>query len=382
MVWLHGGGLHAGSASSPLYDGEALSKRGDVVVVTVNHRVGLLGHLHLAPFMGEPFRSSGMVGMLDIVQALRWVEENISSFGGDPGKVTIFGQSGGAQKIAAIMAMPDASGLFHRVAIQSGGMMRAGARMDPEELAGFVLGRLEVRPGDAEKIQTLPFEQIVDVGIEVAERFGPMVVNGAVDGVALPDHPEALLSAGASSGVPLLIGATANEFRSAMPADLPLTDQHLIGLLGGVLGRKDTGSGAKESITMYRATLPKASNAELFGEIFTGYVHALVSRIADLKVSSGAAPVYSYVFSEPPAHHCDELRYLFRWGTEGRLADVVSDAWLAFARHGDPSHDGLPTWAPFDIARRNTMILTQTPHPCRDPLGPARETWELVDANF
>jgi para-nitrobenzyl esterase len=378
MVWLHGGGLHAGTGSSALYDGAALAARGDTVVVTLNHRLGVLGYSHLGPYLGAEYQASGMAGMLDIVLALEWVRDNAAAFGGDPGNVTIFGQSGGGQKVTALLAMPSARGLFHRAVAQSGAMQRAGSRMDPTELAGFVLDRLGVAPGDISALRELDLDRIIDVAIEVSERFGTMVFGGAVDGLALPGHPVELLEAGAASAVPLMIGTTTDEFRGVIPAGVELPDEELISRLASVMGRRDTGTGAREPVAVYRHRRPGVTNAELFGDVFTGYAQAQAQGIAEAKIAGGGAPVYMYLFAAAPARHCDELAYLFRRDSEDALADQISDTWLTFARTGDPNHDGLPEWPPYSLSSRATMILDHQSRLEHDPLGDVRRIWQEI----
>jgi para-nitrobenzyl esterase len=382
MVWIHGGGLHAGTGSSPLYDGSALSRRGDVVIVTINHRLGIFGYLHLGPHMGEGYRASGMVGMLDIVAALEWVRDNAEAFGGDPANVTIFGQSGGGQKVGTVLAMPSAQGLFHRAIVQSGGLLRLGARMDPTELAGFVLDRLDIKAGEVERLARVPVDDILGAAVEVSDRFGAMVFNGVVDGVAMPRHPEEQLREGVAAGVPLMIGTTTDEFRGTMSPDTPIDDDFLLAMLAGVLGRKDTGEGAREPLAAYRRHRPEATNAELFGDVFTTYAQVQAIKTAEAKLACGSAPIYAYLFATPPALHCGELAYLFRWGVEDAVADQIADTWLAFARSGDPNNAHLPYWPPYSLSERATMILDSQPHVENDPLRDVRHQWEHIPANF
>jgi para-nitrobenzyl esterase len=352
------------------------------VIVTINHRLGILGYLHLAPQMGQRYQASGMVGMLDIVASLEWVRDNIETFGGDPDNVTIFGQSGGGQKVGTVLAMPSAQGLFHRAVVQSGGLLHLGARMDPTELAGFVLDRLGVESGDVEALARLSVDDIIDVAIEVNDRFGAMVFNGVVDGVAMPDHPDAMLRRGVAADVPLMLGTTSDEFRGTMDPGTPIDDDFLLSMLAGVLGRKDTGEGAREPLAAYRRDEPETTNAALFGEVFTHYVQIQSVKTAEAKLVCSRAPVYAYVFAEPPAFHCAELAYLFRWGVDDALADEISDTWLAFARYGDPNNDHLPKWLPYSSDERATMILDRRPHVENDPWESVRRRWEHIPANF
>jgi para-nitrobenzyl esterase len=384
MVWIHGGGLHAGTASSPLYDGARLAARGDVVVVGVNHRLGVLGLLHLAPTMGPDLASAGMVGIADLVAALEWVRDEIAAFGGDPANVTIFGESGGGQKTGILLATPSAHGLFHRATCQSGSMLRVGTRMDPAELASFVLDEVGAAPGDLEHLQSLPVTEIVRAAEVATQRFGSMVFSGVVDGVVLPAQPREALAAGASAGVPLLLGTTANEFRGVgqTPGIDAMGEAGLRAMLGGVIGRADTGAGTDGPIAAYRRQFPDAGPGFLFGEIFTDYAHLGVEQTADTRTRAGGAPVYRYRFDPPPAFHGAELPPLFRWNDDGPIADVVSDTWLTFARTGDPNHAGVADWPVYTTDGRETVALDVRSGIVTDPFRDARERWQGVESTL
>jgi carboxylesterase type B len=198
MVWLHGGGFVAGNGQEhPAYDGESLARSGDVVLVSLNHRLGAVGHLDLSQF-GEKFRDSGNVGMMDIVLALEWVRDNIGRFGGDSGNVTVFGQSGGGGKVNTLLAMPSAKGLFHRGIVQSGSMLRGGTPERSAKLSAAIVAELNVKPDD---LQTIPYRQLVDVSMAIIAKnrpTGPPDVRRmadqlgfapVVDGRILPVHP-------------------------------------------------------------------------------------------------------------------------------------------------------------------------------------------------
>ena len=380
LVWIHGGGFHAGTGSAPLYDGAALASRGDVVIVSINHRLGVLGFLHLGPLMGDEYRSSGVVGLLDIVAALRWVRENVESFGGDPGNVTIFGQSGGGQKVGTLMAMASAQGLFHRAAAQSGAALHVGVRVDPAEVATSVLDHLRCDPGDVERLRTVPVDDLLDAAEAAASRFGVMVFEPVVDGSELAAHPVDLLGAGVASQVPLLIGTTTNEFRflATTAPGAGIGDAELVAQLAGLIGRRDTAAGVHPAIAAYRARRAGANNSELLGEIFTDYAHVLAIRYAEAKTAHSSAPVFMYLFDEPPAYHGSELPYLFRYGVTDEVADQVSDTWIAFARHGAPQHAGLPVWPPYSLGDRSTMVLKRGPGVAMDPLREIRLWWETI----
>jgi para-nitrobenzyl esterase len=278
--------------------------------------------------------------------------------------------------------MPRARGLVHRAVAQSGAMQKAGSRMDPTELAGFVLDRLGVPAGDVAALRELKLDRIMDVAVEAGERFGTMAFSGAVDGLALPGHPVELLRAGASSDIPLIIGTTTDEFRGVIPAGVELPDGELISRLASVMGRRDTGAGAREPVAIYRQARPRATNAELFGDVFTEYAQAQAQGIAEARIAGGGAPVYMYLFAAAPARHCDELAYLFRRDTDVPLTDQISDTWLAFARTGNPNHDGLPEWPPYSLATRPTMVLDHQSRVELDPLGYVRRIWQDIPINL
>ncbi len=213
MVFFHGGGLHFGTGNNPLWAGDNLARRGDVVVVTVNHRLAALGFTDLSELMGEEYAASGNAGLLDLVASLAWVRDNITAFGGDPGNVMIFGQSGGGQKVSCLMTMPSAQGLFHKAAVQSGSQLRVGVRTDPATVAVFVLDELGVPADRPDALADVPTTRIVAAGAAAMARFGTMVYSGTVDGIAFPQQPVDLLADGIAAGVPLLVGVTSDEFR-------------------------------------------------------------------------------------------------------------------------------------------------------------------------
>ncbi|MGH8996892.1 MAG: carboxylesterase/lipase family protein, partial [Acidimicrobiales bacterium] len=217
LFWIHGGGFSTGSGSAPWYDGSALAARGDVVVVTVNHRLGLLGFLDLAELAGDALADSANAGMLDLIAALRWVRGHIASFGGDPGRVTIFGESGGGGKVATLLAMPDAAGLFHRAAIQSG-IFRGGPGqlLQGPERAAAIAHRVVAELGSVDELRRAPAARLLEIQRAVEAERTPgtasvMAFCPTVDGRVVTDHPQAAVAAGASAEVPLIIGTNRDE---------------------------------------------------------------------------------------------------------------------------------------------------------------------------
>jgi para-nitrobenzyl esterase len=401
MVWLHGGGYSAGSGQELLsYDGENLSRRGNVVVVSLNHRLNALGYLNLSQY-GDQYASSANVGMLDIVAALKWVRDNIEAFGGDSKSVTIFGQSGGGGKVGTLMAMPVAQGLFHRAIIESGSMLRAGSEEKSQALADLIVAELGLDKASIDQIHTLSYQQIVLAGQKVLRAHTAIPVGGipnfrkmadllgfapVVDGSILPAHPFDPQAPAMSANVPMIIGNTLNEFVTAInhPEYEDMTSVDLEKRVGSMFGEQ-----APQVLAAFRQRTPKASPFDLWSHIAASSVREGAIAQATAKAALGAAPAYLYWFTwqtpvlngRPRAFHCSEIAFAFNntdrcesmtgGGADARaLADIVSDAWIHFARSGDPNHSKMPHWAAFSAARVPTMIFdTQTQlidHPDRD----------------
>ena len=410
MVWLHGGGFATGSGNEmSVYDGENLARR-DVVVVSLNHRLGAVGFLDLSSIGGERFAASGNAGLLDIVAALEWVRDNIAAFGGDPGNVTIFGQSGGGGKVTALMAMPRAKGLFHRAIVQSGSMRRMLTPDFSAMLADAVLREAGVSRSNLDALQKMPFDRLVAAAEIAANKVYPAgdysrpidfgrncefdAWAPTVDGVVLPEHPFWTAAPAVSADMPLIVGSTLTEFgigfgyagfESLTIAELR---QRIVKGHG-----PDAGPRILEAL---RRAHPGASPAKLYAIWFSsGARHAAV-RQAELKALQGKSAAYLYWFAwDSPvlggrlhSYHCSELPFVFDntdrcdnmtgGGSEARaLAERVSAAWVQFARTGNPNHGGLPEWPAFDAARRATMILDNVCEAKNDPDG---EELRLLDA--
>jgi para-nitrobenzyl esterase len=395
MVWFHGGGWTLGSANSPMYDGAALARRGDVVVVGVNHRLGALGYLSLAEAFGADLAASGSAGALDMVAALEWVRDNVAAFGGDPGNVTIFGESGGGAKISLLLGAPAAAGLFHRAIIQSGPMLRG---VEPERAAATaraVLDRLGA--GSLDELRRIPADRLVEV--QTAVIGGPLGGFGSrhslapvVDGIFLPAHPFDPVAAPTAAAVPLLIGTTRDEmtlFTSAIPGFSGLADSALPMVAATMSGEDPT-----DLLEVYARTRPGSTPAERLTALATDRFRVGSIRLAERKIAGGATPVFMYRFDFTTpvldgrlgAPHAIDIGFCFdnldKTGLHGgrpeapALAERVSEAWLAFARHGDPNHGGLPAWPPYDTARRATMLFDVDCRVADDPDGEERRAWD------
>jgi para-nitrobenzyl esterase len=386
MVWCHGGGFVTGSGSSPVTDGSNLARRGDVVVVSVNHRLNVLGFTHLAELGGSDFAQSGAAGMLDIVHALKWVRANIAEFGGDPGNVTIFGQSGGGRKVATLLAMPPAKGLFHRAIIESGATIRLVEPEQAARVARELLRELALSPRQWRELQTVPLATLMSAYFATVRRMNvdqmTMGFSPVVDGEAVAQHPFHPQAAAVSADVPLIIGATRTELTSsADAAAFALDEAGMRARVGELLG-----DSASRVIDVYARANPGVSPSDLYFLIASDERYgAPVMKIAERRAALGRGAVYLYYFRwETPleggryqAPHTVEIPFVFHnleaspW-TRGvaaarPLADQVSDAWLAFARNGDPNTRGLPRWPAFDAARRATMVFDTSSAAADDP---------------
>ena len=399
MVWLHGGGYVAGSGQELLaYDGENLARRGDVVVVSLNHRLGALGYLDLSRLGGEAFRSSGNVGMLDIVAALEWVRDNIVHFGGDPGRVTIWGQSGGGGKVAALMAMPSAHGLFHRAIVESGSLLRVQTPESAARLTEEVLQELGLDAMRLSELQYLPHAQLVGAGEKVLARqprglpdfrraterlgWGPVL-----DGRNIPQHPFDPVAPALSASVPMIVGTNLNEFVTNInrPDGEGMTEEEMLAAVRGVYGNR-----AEQVVAAFRDRTPRAKPFDIWSHIGAAPVRATAIEQCKRKAAQNAAPAYLYWFTwktpildgRPRAFHCAELPFVFNnaercetmtgGGPEAiALAHRMSDAWVRFARTGNPNGAGLPHWPAFNAGQGPTMIFDTR---CEAVAGPdARE---------
>jgi para-nitrobenzyl esterase len=392
MFWCHGGGFSSGSGSSPVTEGAALARRGDVVVVTVNHRINVLGYTCLAEFGGSDFAASGAAGMLDLVHALKWVRENIARFGGDPGNVMIFGQSGGGRKVATLLAMPSARGLFHRACIQSGATIRLVERDQATRVAQRLLAKLGVGRSQVRELQKLPVDRILSAYFAVLRDMAgaDQMTQGfspAVDGNWIPQHPFHPAASSVSAGVPLMLGSTRTELTSsADPALFSLTEAGMRERVGALLGPH-----AGPAIDVYRRANPGATPSDLYFLIASDHRYsAPVMKIAERRAALAKGPVYLYYFRwETPldggrlkSPHTIEIPFVFDNLKASRLtasapgapalAGPVSDAWIAFARTGDPNTGRLPRWPAFDLADRPTMVIDNHSRVENDPLREQR----------
>ncbi|WP_142281172.1 carboxylesterase/lipase family protein [Mycobacterium palustre] len=382
MVWLHAGAWVIGAGTSHFYDGERLATRGDVVVVSINHRLGPLGFSNLAEVGGEKFARSGNVGVLDIVLALEWVRDNIVRFGGDPDNVTLFGQSGGGRKGTFMLAMPAAKGLFHRVIIQSGAQLRAPAPEVSARKAAAMMRALGLREDQVRELQRVPADRLI-----AASGTG-FSLQPMVDGQDVPADPIDAIEAGLGSDVPVIVGATRDDEAVALlyePRFNELDEGGLRVELDRLIGRET----AEFVLPTYRACRPTASPLEIFVAVLSDCNRRMPAiRLAETIVGRGRANVYTYLFSYPDpskgwALHAGDLPFTFDLLDPHRtdiavaqpLADQLSGAWVAFARSGDPNHPGIPRWDAYDFERRATMVFGTDTTCVPDAYGVERRAW-------
>jgi para-nitrobenzyl esterase len=401
MVWLHGGGYDQGAGGAPGYDGAGLAHHQDVVVVSVNHRLNVLGYLYLGEVGGAEFEGSANVGQLDLVAALEWVRDNISAFGGDPGRVLIFGQSGGGGKVSTLLAMPAARGLFHRAAIESGATLRGGSREAASKYAETLLNTLRLKRGQGRELQKISLDKLMAATNggtgSPAAGAGALGFGPVVDGRILPSNPFDPVASPVSADVPVIVGYTRTE-RTVYDIDTPSFGKlDEAGLLER--SRRVLGDSAAQVIESYRKRYPAASLYDLGTNIGTDASAINSIRLAERRAALGKAPAYLYVFAwETPvmglrAPHTIEIPFVFNHIDISQsmvgpitpemhvLESACAGAWARLARTGNPNHKGLPNWPAYTADKRATMIFDA---PCRvenDPTSQVRQILEAAKTN-
>ncbi len=386
MFWIHGGGFTAGSSQElPSYDGENLAKKGDVVVVSINHRLNILGYLDLSAY-GEKYKQSANLSILDMKAALEWVKANIANFGGDPNNVTIFGQSGGGAKVNTLMAMPSAKGLFHKAINQSGAFRTAMLeKTETQLIAAEVLKALNLEASQVDEIQKIPFQQLSDAGKKalkiVADKMkaeGKPVIGFGLswgpshDGEVLPYQLFSNEAFEMSKNIPLLIGTTKNEFTPFMGMATYNNTQEQV--LEAIKKRYNTKADAY--LADVKKAYPNDKKPSDLLDIDFSFRPGAVLQANQKSALAGTAPVYMYLFTwQSPvldgkfkAVHCMEIPFVFNniarceemTGGEKSayvLADKMSQSWINFAKTGNPNHAGLPKWETYSADKGATMFF-------------------------
>ena len=389
FFWIHGGGFSIGSGASAWYDGANVARKQDVVVVTINHRLNVFGYCHLGAF-NPRFADSSNIGTLDCVAALRWVRDNIERFGGDPQRVMVHGQSGGARKTTMVLTTTPAQGLYQRAVIQSGSQLRVDSHETGEAKAGRLLKSLGVAPSEVEKLQQVPRLELQRAQARTTGGAQWMPVAGTP---SLPAQPFDHAAPTMSRNVPVMVGTCRTEQSGFLGRDPALDSLDDAGLRVR-LERVQEGHGA-QLFDLYRRLHPKSSNAEILYMAATDRSYFLDATIlAALRADAGGAPTFAYVFNrETPvlsgryfAPHAEEIPFVFDslanagaiagpvTAESQALADRVSAIWAAFARTGVPAAPGLPTWSPYDSKRRPTMLIDDACRMADDPRGEERRT--------
>lgn len=402
MVWLHGGGFQAGSAiESYAYDGENLSRSGDVVVVSVNHRLNVMGHLDLSAY-GQQYQHSANLGVMDLVAALQWIKTNIAQFGGDPNNVTIFGESGGGAKVLTLMATPSAKGLFHKAIVQSGAVEGMGmtllAPKTTQRVAELTLNNLKLNRRNISKLKTLPYDKIAQASQKALDQTAkeqqiPSVMgNGialfwapSVDGDYIPSEPVGENYPAMAKDIPLLIGSN-------------LTEWNTIYAYFGDIAKAQTNNHHHWSVTQTQEQLQSryGKNATAIQQAFArayperqpadalfvdSFLRLPAIKTAQLKADQHAAAVYQYLFSwDTPllggfamSYHTAEIPFVFNSlaltetahgnGDEAKaLADTMSGAWVNFAKTGNPNGHNMPQWQAYNRDNGAVMVFDNQPH--------------------
>lgn len=399
MVWIHGGAFETGSGAIPWYDGTHLAAR-DVVVVTINYRLGALGFLHLDELGGESFAGSGNVGISDQVAALRWVRENIAGFGGAPGNITIFGESAGAMSVGTLLGSPEARGLFHKAILQSGAASHIASPETATRVAERLLG--ELGGISLERLHDLGLIDLLEaqrkLSLQASVLDGGLPFQPVVDGVVIADQPLRAVEAGELAGVPMIVGTNSEEmklFLMLAGASGEMSEESLQRRLDQVLGGEGRlGPGAASKT--YRARLgADAATREVWSAVLTDHTFRIPAvRLAE-RHAQHEQNTFMYQFTQPSpifggAAHAVEIPFVFdnldKNGIEmllgpiddhlRSLATAMADAWTTFARTGVPAADGLPAWEPYDPQRRATLVVGVDRQIVGDPQGDERQLWD------
>jgi para-nitrobenzyl esterase len=408
MFWIHGGGFSAGNGiEHDGYNGENLARYGDVVFCSINHRLGPVGFCNLAGVGGAKFAQSGNVGMLDIVAALEWVRDNIANFGGDPGNVTIMGQSGGGAKVCTLTAMPAAKGLIHKAVVLSGATVRSGDKDYAEKLGAAVLKEAKLKPTEIAKLQEMPWKDFYAIATKAQQTLAKELASApgaaagspmrfgfspCVDGKDIPQHPYAPDAAPTAANVPMIICSTLNEQAPAwtdaklMSITLPEVAEKLKQRAGFGAGFGDK---AMEVVQAYAKVFPDKKPVDIWSMVSSN--RQGVVTLADAKVKQPAPVFVTWFHWQPPlfdgrigAFHCVDISFWF-YNTDvmlthsgggprpKALSTKMASSLVQFMKTGDPNGTGLTPWPKYTTANGEVLILDDTCAVKNDPDREARK---------
>jgi para-nitrobenzyl esterase len=386
LVSFHGGGFTTGSSNAIGFDGAQLARFGDVVVVTVNHRLAAFGYTHLAD-LGAPaeFAYAGVVGMMDLTASLEWVRNNIENFGGDPGNVMIFGQSGGGAKTSAMLATATAKGLFHRAAVQSGSMLKLTPRDRATRSAEALLKQLDIPKTRIADLQKVSWQQLLEAQVAAVAATPGLGASPVLDGKYFTHDPFDPTAPAESAQVPLIV-STALEDAALGLSNFTLSEADLKALLDKRYGANGAGI-----LPMYRKYYPEKSPFLVQAQIFTdaGFRRSAFKQ-AELKAAQGTGAIYMYEWDWPTpafggrygAVHGLDVSGSFREARDGndmaRVADELSSAWVAFAKTGNPNNSRIPPWSTYNAQTRATMLFGTPTQQVDDPRAEMRKFWEQM----
>ena len=404
MVWIHGGGFTGGSGSQALYEGTRLAAHGQIVLVTLNYRLGALGYLHLAPHADALEAAASNLGQRDQLAALRWVRDNIERFGGDPAQVTIFGESAGGMAVSTLIAMPEARGLFRHAIAQSGAAHATHSARSATRIVEALLDELEIASNQIERLRDVEIARLLEAQVKAGVRTTADVVlpyAPVIEPETLPEHPLDVVRRGDAAEIRLVVGTNRNEwnlFSSADRRHYDMSENTLRKLVRARLANRN-GADPDHMIEVYRGTRPQAAPYELFDAIEGDRVF----RIPAIRLAEAQRPhqeaTWNYSFAWPsPARrgrlgacHAIELPFVFasldaptmdRFAGTGPDAEGLSrammDAWVSFARAGDPNCDAIPEWTPYCEDQRATMIFDRKSRLERAPDDAERAVWDGI----
>ena len=404
LFWIHGGGFQLGSGSEALYDGGPLAVRGDVTVVAIHYRLGALGYLDLTGVGGDAWGASANAGQLDQIAALRWVRQNVSRFGGDPDNVTIFGESAGSSAVATLLTMPEARGLFRRAVMQSGTANAIGDRESSAKLARNFLAELGLGTADSAKLREIPAEKILKAQHKTGQLGG--VVRGlaygpVVDGHTVQERPLDFVRSGGSREIEVIIGTNRDELKlfSSFTERDEIDEEKLASLVAQVLPQRASGRAAEVASTyaeVLRGRDLPCSNLDVFDAVQTDSRFRIPAiRLAEAQCAhQPGTHLYLFVQESPArrgalgACHALELPFVFgtleapgqdRFAGSGpaveKLSEQMMDAWLGFARSGDPSHPGIGVWPGYAVDARPTLVFGPESRCVDAPLDEERALW-------